>query len=97
MDQIYLHNDTIIFQKFKEQVNSQTAYNNKGFVDAIPILAYHSIDDSKGLSSTDIKLFALEMKYLHDNGFNVIPMRDLCYDQITNNMCIRNNQVTIHL
>ena len=50
-DQNYLHNDPIIFQKFIEQVNSQTAYNdNKGFVDAIPIVAYHSVDDSKGPS-----------------------------------------------
>jgi len=98
LDQIYLHNDTTIFQKFKEQVNSQSAYNNrKGFVDAIPIFAYHSIDDSKGRSSTDIGLFASEMKYLHDNGFKVIPMSDLRYDQITNYMYIRNNQLAIHL
>jgi hypothetical protein len=35
-DQKYLHNDPLIFQKFVEQVNSQTAYNNKKvFVDAI--------------------------------------------------------------
>ena len=98
LDQTYLHNDTVIFQKFKEQVNSQPAYNNrKGFVDAIPIVAYHSIDDSKGRSSTDVNLFASEMKYLHDNGFKVIPMSDLRYDQITNYMYIRNNQLATHL
>jgi Polysaccharide deacetylase len=96
LDQTYLHNDTIIFQKFKEQVNSQTASNNKGIVNAVPIVAYHSIDDSKGRSSTNINLFASEMKYLHDNGFRVIPMSDLGYDQITNYMYIRNNQLTIH-
>ena len=98
LDQTYLHNDTVIFQKFKEQVNSQTAYNNgKGFLDAIPIVAYHSIDDSKGRSSTDVNLFASEMKYLHDNGFKIIPMSDLRYDQITNYMYIRNNQLATHL
>jgi len=98
LDQTYLHNDTVIFQKFKEQVNSQAAYNNrKGFVDAIPIVAYHSIDDSKGRSSTDVNLFASEMKYLHDNGFKVIPMSDLRYDQITNYMYIRNNHLATHL
>jgi len=98
LDQIYLHNDTTIFQKFKEQVNSQTAYNSKEIgIYAIPIVAYHSIDDSKGRSSTDVNLFASEMKYLHDNGFKVIPMSDLRYDQITNYMYIRNNQLTIHL
>ena len=96
-DKKYLHNDPIIFQKFVEQVNSQSTYNNrKGYVDAIPIVAYHSIDDSHGPSSTDVNLFALEMKYLHDNGFKVIPMSDLRYDQITNYMYIRNNQLSVH-
>jgi hypothetical protein len=97
-DKNYHHNDTLIYQKFVEQVNSQTANNTKkGFIDAIPIVAYHSIDNSKGPSSTDIGLFASEMKYLHDNGFKVIPMSDLRYDQITNYMYVRNNQLTIHL
>jgi hypothetical protein len=64
---------------------------------AIPIVAYYSIDDSKGRSSTDVNLFEQEMKYLHDDGFKVIPMSDLRYDHITNYMYIRNNQLTIHL
>jgi hypothetical protein len=89
-DMDYLHNDQITFQKFINQVNSQVAYNNKkGSIDAIPIVAYHSIDDSKGPSSTDIGLFDLEMKYLHDNGFKVIPMSDLGYDENTNFMYIK--------
>ena len=89
-DRSYLHNDSKIFQKFIQEVNSQAAYNNKtGFTNAIPIVAYHSIDDSKGPSSTNIGLFALEMKYLHDNGFKVIPMSDLSYDENTNYMYIR--------
>jgi len=58
-------------------------------VDAIPILAYHIIANSLDPSSTDINLFASEMKYLHDNGFKVIPMSDLGYDQTTNMMYIR--------
>ena len=90
LDQTYLHNDPVIFEKFKEQVNSQTVYNNmKGFIDAIPIIAYHSIDDSKGPSSTDVGLFASEMKYLHNNGFKVIPMSDLGYDESTKHIYIK--------
>ncbi len=58
-------------------------------VDAIPIVAYHIITNSLDPSSTDINLFASEMKYLHDNGFKVIPMSDLGYDQTTNMMYIR--------
>jgi hypothetical protein len=88
-DARYLHNDQIIFQKFVKEVNSGVAANNnRGMVDAIPIVAYHIIDNSKDPSSTDINLFAAEMKYLHDNGFKVIPMSDLGYDESTNHMYI---------
>jgi hypothetical protein len=90
-DQNYLHNDPIIFQRFIQEVNSQLAYNSGGNVYAIPIVAYHSIDDSKGPFSTDVNLFLSEMKYLHDNGFRVIPMSDLSYDQSTNYMYIKYN------
>jgi peptidoglycan/xylan/chitin deacetylase (PgdA/CDA1 family) len=89
-DQSYLHNDQIIFQKFLGAVNSGINFNNKkGAVDAIPIIAYHGIDNSSGPSSTDVALFAAEMKYLHDNGFKVVPMSDLGYNESTNSMNIR--------
>jgi len=89
-DQSYLHNDQLIFQKFVEGVNSGIGFNNKkGMADAIPIVAYHIIDNSKDPSSTDENLFAAEMKYLHDNGFKVIPMSDLGYDESTNSMYIK--------
>ncbi len=58
-DKTYLHNDQIIFQKFVEEVNSGIGFNNKkGMVDAIPIVAYHTIDDSQDPFSTDVNLFA---------------------------------------
>ncbi len=48
LDNGYLHNDQIIFQKFVQEVNSGINFNNKkGIVDAIPIVAYHIIDDSQ--------------------------------------------------
>ena len=89
-DKRYLHNDQIIFQKFVEEVNSGIVFNNKkGMLDAIPIVAYHSIEDNKDPFSTDVILFAAEMEYLHDNGFKVIPMSDLRYDERTNYMYIK--------
>ncbi len=89
-DETYLHNDQVIFQKFVQEVNSGIGFNNKkGMVDAIPIVAYHTIDNSLDPSSTNINLFAAEMKYLHDNGFKVIPMSDLGYDESTNYMYIK--------
>ena len=75
---------------FVREVNSAIAFNNKkGMLDAIPVIAYHSIDNNKNPFSTNVGLFASEMKYLHDNGFKVIPMSDLGYDQRTNYMCVR--------
>jgi len=90
LDRGYRHNDTIIYQKFIKEVNSGISINNqKGIVDAIPVVAYHIVDNSLNPSSTDTNLFAAEMKYLHDNGFDVIPMSDLKYNQTTNLMYIR--------
>lgn len=89
-DRGYLHNDQLIFQKFVQEVNSGIAFNNhEGIVDAIPVVAYHIVDNSLDPSSTDVNLFAAEMRYLHDNHFDVIPMSDLGYDQNTNLMYIK--------
>ncbi|HET7149244.1 MAG TPA: polysaccharide deacetylase family protein [Candidatus Nitrosopolaris sp.] len=89
-DQSYLHNNQTIFQKFIGAVKSGINFNNKkGALDAIPIVAYHGIDNTGDPSSTDVSLFAAEMKYLHDNGFKVIPMSDLGYNENTNSMYIR--------
>ena len=76
-DASYRHNDTKIFDKFVIIVNSQAKFNKNGKINAIPLVAYHTIDDSVTLNNNDINLFAKEMKYLHDNGFRVIPMYDL--------------------
>ena len=73
-----------------EEVNSGINVNDKkGMVDAIPIVAYHIVDNSQGPLSTNVNLFAAEMKYLHDNGFKVIPMSDLGYDENTHFMYLR--------
>jgi hypothetical protein len=51
---------------------------------AVPIVGYHSIDDNKTRDSTSVSLFAQEMKYLHDNGFRVLTVKDLGYDTKNN-------------
>jgi peptidoglycan/xylan/chitin deacetylase (PgdA/CDA1 family) len=62
-DIAYAHNNTKIFQIFVQAVNNQTAYNRNGTIDAIPIVAYHSIGGETTSSSynTDLTLFAEEM------------------------------------
>ena len=73
-----------------QAVNNQTAYNWNGTIDAIPIVAYHSIGEETTSSyNTDLALFAEEMKYLHDNGFKIIRVPDLGYDDKTKDLYIK--------
>jgi peptidoglycan/xylan/chitin deacetylase (PgdA/CDA1 family) len=81
VDRKYKYNDAMIFQRFVQEVNSQQIYNRNGLINAIPIIAYHDTDNDKDEDSTDIALFDSEMKYLHDNGFKVITMSELGYNE----------------
>jgi peptidoglycan/xylan/chitin deacetylase (PgdA/CDA1 family) len=92
LDVRYSHNDTQIFEKFVQLVNSQVNFNKNGIIDAVPIIGYHDIDNNKTITSTDTSLFYSEMKYLHDNGFKVLTMSDLAYDEKSNYLYIERFQ-----
>jgi len=96
-DRKYDYNSTAIFNDFIQVVNSQSRYNNNtgGIINAIPLVAYHNIDNNMARSSTNIGLFATEMKYLHDNGFKVITMEDLGYDEMSNHLYIKKNRLLV--
>ena len=89
------YNNAQMFQKFVTAVNNQTNYNKDGVIRAIPIIIYHTIVNYPDLSysnrpvDTTLNLFDAEMKYLHDNGFKVITMADLGYDENNNYLFIR--------
>jgi hypothetical protein len=91
VDRKYMYNNPMIFQRFIQEVNSQQVYNRNGVINAIPIIAYHDIDEEKAIDSTDTNLFDQEMKYLHDNGFKVITMSDLGYDENSKYLYVRDN------
>jgi hypothetical protein len=81
VDQANSHDDSKTFEMFVDEVNSQDKYNKlNGPILAVPIVAYHRIDNNKTPDSTDVTLFDREMKYLHDNGFKVLTVNDLGYD-----------------
>src|ERR687883_2132277 len=80
---------TMILQSFVELVDSQINFNKNGIINAVPIIGYHDIDNNKTITSTDVSLFDTEMKYLHDNGFKVLTMSDLGYDEKTNYLYIK--------
>jgi hypothetical protein len=90
IDRANAFNDSKIFNTFVNEVNTQEKYNMvNGPVLAVPIIGYHSIDNNKTRDSTDVGLFAQEMKYLHDNGFRVLTLNDLGYDTKNNVLYIR--------
>jgi hypothetical protein len=82
-------NDAVLKQ-FIKIVESQTKFNNKdGQINAIPIVGYHKIDTGKDYY-TSPELFEQEMEYLHDNGFKVITLGDLGYDDNQERFYVKN-------
>ena len=84
------YNDSQMFEKFVVEVNSQNKFNKNGIVNAIPLIAYHDIvllpdvSISSEPSATTLNLFNAEMKYLHDNGFNILTFYNLGYNDTKN-------------
>jgi peptidoglycan/xylan/chitin deacetylase (PgdA/CDA1 family) len=89
----YSRDDSEMLDRFIEVVNSQSIYNTNGTINAIPIITWHRIDNSgKGdpsMYATSIDLFEKEIKYLHDNGFKVLTMADLGYDENSNYLYLK--------
>ena len=88
-------NNTQMFSQFVKEVNLQSSYNKNGCINAIPIVVYHNFLIDKNYmeqpdkSITDIGLFSKELKYLYDNGFLVLKISDLGYNQSTNYIYIK--------
>ena len=83
-------NDNKMYEEFVNVVNSQENFNGDGIIRAIPIIAYHNLDYGyRTPDSTNVNLFDAEMKYLYDNGFTVLTMADLGYDENTNQLYIK--------
>jgi peptidoglycan/xylan/chitin deacetylase (PgdA/CDA1 family) len=87
------YDDSELFNRFVEVVNSQSMYNRGSTIDAIPIVIWHRIDNggegNPDISATTIDLFEKEIKYLHDNGFKVLTMADLGYDANSNYLYLK--------
>jgi hypothetical protein len=78
-----------MYEEFANVVNSQQNFNGDGTIRDIPIIAYHDLDYGyRTPDSTSVNLFDAEMKYLYDNGFTVLTMADLGYDESTHQLYI---------
>jgi hypothetical protein len=100
MQSRYGDNSTKIWDIFIQVMNYQTSFNTSGTITAIPILVYHNIDYKNSivlillLNGSSILPWMLicligEMKYLHDNGFKVLAISDLGYNQTSNKLYIK--------
>jgi peptidoglycan/xylan/chitin deacetylase (PgdA/CDA1 family) len=79
----------MLFIEFVRTVEAQTNYNNKaGKIVAVPLIGYHSIDNSTRYDTT-VELFDREMKYLYDNEFKVLTLTDLGYNEKENYFYIK--------
>ncbi len=79
----------MMFTEFVKVVEAQNLYNSKaGKIVAIPIIGYHFISDSTSYD-TSKELFDREMKYLYDNGFKVLKLSDLGYNNTGNHFYIK--------
>jgi peptidoglycan/xylan/chitin deacetylase (PgdA/CDA1 family) len=90
------YNDQQMLDRFVQVVNSQNEYNANG-INAVPILIWHKIDNTNEEYSTSIDLFEAEMKYLYDNGFTVLTMADLVYDEGSNYLKISDGNDDVHV
>lgn len=78
-----------LFDKFVQIVNDQSSFNNNGEINAIPIIGYHKISTDDSVS-TSPELFEEEMAYLNENGFQVITLDDIGYDEANERFYIHN-------
>jgi peptidoglycan/xylan/chitin deacetylase (PgdA/CDA1 family) len=90
------YNDQQMLQRFIEVVNSQSKYNTHNELNAVPILIWHKIDNTLEEYSTSIGLFEAEMRYLYENGFTVLTMADLVYDDASKYLKISNGSEGTH-
>jgi hypothetical protein len=99
----YKYDNAQMFEKFITAVNNQSNYNNGGIVRAIPIIVYHTLvnypdlSDSNRPIDTTLNLFDVEIKYLYDNGFKVIKLSDLGYDENRNYLYIRGHSQQVDI
>lgn len=97
IDTCMKYNNSQMLDRFVEIVNSQNNFNKDGTVRAIPIIVYHAfvpyndVSESRIPTDTNVNLFEQEMKYLRDNGFKTLTMKDLRYDEKRDTLVIRNN------
>jgi peptidoglycan/xylan/chitin deacetylase (PgdA/CDA1 family) len=83
-------NNATIFSDFVKIVNSQIKYNQGGKINAVPLITLHNVDLATNMPyHTNSGLFDQLMKYLHDNGFRVLTLKQLGYNTQINTFYLK--------
>jgi peptidoglycan/xylan/chitin deacetylase (PgdA/CDA1 family) len=83
-------NNAAIFSDFVKIVNSQIKYNQGGKLNAVPLITLHNVDLATNMPyHTNSGLFDQLMKYLHDNGFRVLTLKQLGYNTQINTFYLK--------
>ncbi|MGC2575228.1 MAG: polysaccharide deacetylase family protein [Candidatus Nitrosopolaris sp.] len=86
----YSFDDNKVFSDFVEIVNSQSAYNLGGKINAVPLIIFHNVDLTTNRPYyTNAELFDQLMKYLYENHFKVLTYRQLGYNAQTNTFYLK--------
>jgi len=87
------YNDTATYNVVvNEWLKPQMQYNVNGAILSIPVINMHQIDPGSTPTTwlhTNQVFLNKVLKYLHDNGYQVIMFRDLGYDSNSNTMYIK--------
>jgi peptidoglycan/xylan/chitin deacetylase (PgdA/CDA1 family) len=83
-------NNAAIFSDFVKIVNSQIKYNQGGKINAVPLITLHNVDLATNMPyHTNSGLFDQLMKYLHDNAFRVLTLKQLGYNTQINTFYLK--------
>jgi peptidoglycan/xylan/chitin deacetylase (PgdA/CDA1 family) len=84
-----------MFSDFVKIVNSQNNYNHGGKINAIPLITFHNVALTNNHAYyTNAGVFDKFMKYLHDNDFKVLTLKQIGYDTNNNIFYIKNSHET---
>lgn len=87
--------NTTVFSDFVKTVNSQNSYNQGGKINAIPLITFHNVALTNNHPYyTNAGMFDKFMKYLHDNGFKVLTLKQIGYDTNNNIFYLKNSHKT---
>jgi peptidoglycan/xylan/chitin deacetylase (PgdA/CDA1 family) len=79
-----------LFSDFVKIVNSQNSYNQGGKINAVPLITLHNVAPTTNHPYyTNAGLFDTLMKYLHDNGFKVLTLKQIGFNTTTNTFYLK--------